>query len=319
MTEISGVHYFEQPNMKKPIMLAAWPGMGAVASQAVNYVRRKLKATLFAEIDTRDFNVPYSVVISEGIGNFPESPRVLLYFSEEYDLFFCEGEEQFAGRSALKVADRLLKIAEKYHISKIFTGAAFVQHMNHRDQPFVYSVANTPRLRDWLVHENGVSQLKRGQISGLNGSILGFATQKNIDAACFLSTIPIYAVNLPNPKAAMAIVKVWQRILGFDCNFDEFESRIKETDHALAMVEEQLKKLAIGSITEDQDEDEDKDFSPPNKTPEIPPDVRRRIERLFKSAKKDKTIAHRLKEELDRWDLFKQYEDRFLDLFRDSQ
>ncbi len=37
---------------------------------------------------------------------------------------------------------------------------------------------------------------------------------------------------------------------------------------------------------------------------------------LFKKVEKDKSKAHVLKEELDKWNLFEKYEKRFLDIFK---
>jgi hypothetical protein len=42
-----------------------------------------------------------------------------------------------------------------------------------------------------------------------------------------------------------------------------------------------------------------------------------RIERLFEQAGKDRSKAFELKQELDRLGVFKDYEDRFLDLFKE--
>ena len=42
-----------------------------------------------------------------------------------------------------------------------------------------------------------------------------------------------------------------------------------------------------------------------------------KIENLFDEVKQDKSKAPLLKSELDRWNLYELYEDRFLDLFRD--
>ena len=50
----------------------------------------------------------------------------------------------------------------------------------------------------------------------------------------------------------------------------------------------------------------------------VPRYVMERIEKLFQEAKLDKKKANELKQELDRWDLYKAYEDRFLDLFKDT-
>ena len=43
---------------------------------------------------------------------------------------------------------------------------------------------------------------------------------------------------------------------------------------------------------------------------------RQRIENLFAAAAKDRSQAFELKQELDRLGVFKDYEDRFLDLFQ---
>jgi hypothetical protein len=48
----------------------------------------------------------------------------------------------------------------------------------------------------------------------------------------------------------------------------------------------------------------------------IPADVRIRIEELFRQVSRGDTAPEVLKEELDRWGLFDEYEDRFLNIFR---
>ncbi len=48
----------------------------------------------------------------------------------------------------------------------------------------------------------------------------------------------------------------------------------------------------------------------------VPGDARYRVEELFEQVKKGETDPSELKRELDRWNLFREYEDRFLGLFR---
>ena len=48
----------------------------------------------------------------------------------------------------------------------------------------------------------------------------------------------------------------------------------------------------------------------------IPADVRLRIERLFRQVSRGEISPETLKEELDRWGLFDEYEDRFLNIFQ---
>ena len=51
----------------------------------------------------------------------------------------------------------------------------------------------------------------------------------------------------------------------------------------------------------------------------VPHYVMERIEKLFQEARADRTRAQELKKELDRWNLFELYENRFLDLFEDDK
>jgi len=48
----------------------------------------------------------------------------------------------------------------------------------------------------------------------------------------------------------------------------------------------------------------------------VPADARLRIEEMFRQASRGELAPAALKEELDRWDLFDEYEDRFLSIFR---
>ncbi|MFN7171005.1 MAG: hypothetical protein ACK4NT_07210, partial [Candidatus Omnitrophota bacterium] len=48
----------------------------------------------------------------------------------------------------------------------------------------------------------------------------------------------------------------------------------------------------------------------------LPKSAQEKIEKLFEEAKKDISKANELKKELDRWNVYKEYEDRFLDLFK---
>jgi hypothetical protein len=44
-----------------------------------------------------------------------------------------------------------------------------------------------------------------------------------------------------------------------------------------------------------------------------------KIERLFKKVQSDRGAAPELKRELDKWNLYELYENRFLDLFEDDK
>ena len=56
--------------------------------------------------------------------------------------------------------------------------------------------------------------------------------------------------------------------------------------------------------------------STPATPPKLTPRDEQRVEDLFTQARADRSRAYELKQELDRLDVFRDYEDRFLDLFQ---
>jgi len=66
-------------------------------------------------------------------------------------------------------------------------------------------------------------------------------------------------------------------------------------------------------LSEDDIERIKKDLSAYTK---LPQSVREKIEALFRDAQRDISKARELKEALDYWNVYKDYEDRFLDLFK---
>jgi hypothetical protein len=84
----------------------------------------------------------------------------------------------------------------------------------------------------------------------------------------------------------------------------------------LARVEEQYGRQS--GMVEDEEEGEGY-ITETEPEEEAPPVNRGRVEELFDQAAKDRSKAFELKRELDRLGLFKEYEDRFLDLFKKAE
>ena len=51
----------------------------------------------------------------------------------------------------------------------------------------------------------------------------------------------------------------------------------------------------------------------------LPVSVKEKIEKLFEESRLDITKAKELKVQLDTWNVYKEYEDKFLDLFRKNK
>ncbi len=290
-------------------MIAGWPGMGSVALGAVDYLRKKLTVVKFAEIEIDRLMALDAVVIENGMARFPEPPKSAFYYSADANLVLFEGEFQIQGKDGIELLNKVLDVAQQFRVRRIFAGAAFPLPIGHNDPSEVYGAVNKEPLVDLLIGA-GVKTMEGGHISGLNGLILGFAGERKMDAICLLATMPQYAISLPNPKASLAIIEVLSKMLNFRVDLNEMNEYIKDMDEKMAMVEEKVKNV----LTIEEEEPE----SPPAEK-KVPGYVMERIEKLFREAKKDKSKANILKKELDRWGLYKLYEDRFLDLFKENQ
>ena len=115
----------------RPIMFAAWPGMGNVGIIAMDYLRSKLGAKVFAEIDMASFFIPDSIIVKDGIAQLPEIPGAVFYYHKNPNTLIFESSAQVAGKDGITIIKTILDIAERYKVKRIFTAAAFAQPMSH--------------------------------------------------------------------------------------------------------------------------------------------------------------------------------------------
>ncbi|MFA5142965.1 MAG: PAC2 family protein [Candidatus Omnitrophota bacterium] len=305
------IKYNREIGLVEPVMLAGWPGMGSVALGVVDYLQRKLNAVKFAEIEVDPMSIIDSVTVDEGLAAFGPMPKNTFYYTKKPDMIIFKGEAQLPGTEGIVLLEEVLDLALKFKVKRMYTGAAFPVPLSHKEPPQVYSAVNTRQLREPL-RRFGLAPMENGHISGLNGLLLGFAGKKHLDAVCLLATMPQYAISLPNPKASLAIIEVLQKILGFRVDTAELNEYIKEMDEKMAIIEDRVKDVMAIEVKGPEQR------SPATKKT-VPPYIMEKIEKLFTEAASDKAKAILLKGELDRWDLYKAYEDRFLDLFRENQ
>lgn len=298
-----------------PVLIAGWPGMGNVGIGATDYLRQKLGGELCARIDVARYVFPEAVEVAGGIGRIPQPPAHNIYFIRNPPVLVFEGESQVGGEAGVAIADELLDYAQRAGVETVYTGAAFALPMSYRDPVKVFGVATDDALLENFARYD-VEPLAQGRISGLNGVLLGLAGSRGLPAACFLATMPHYAVQTPNPKSSKAVLRVFERLLGTDVDMRDIDDAIAETDRLLGEFEARV-NAALQAMKQQAETGEDE--APREEDNPEPHEVMDRIEQLFDEVGRDRSKAGLLKEQLDRWGLFKLYEDRFLDIFDKNQ
>lgn len=294
-----------------PVMLAAWPGMGNVGIIAMDYLRTKLDAKVFAEIDMASFFIPDSIIVKEGVAQLPEIPGAVFYYLKDPSVIIFESNAQVGGKDGITIIKTILNVAEQFHVKRIFTAAAFAQPMTHKAPSKVLGACNNASLfKEFKKYH--IEAMPDGYIAGQNGLLLGVAASRDIDSCCFLGTIPSFASNLSYPKASLEIVKTFEEILGCTLDHKDIEESILTVEKQLAAIEDRIKEYFPSVMEKDEE-------MPEVEEEEVPRYIMDKIEKLFEEVKRDKSKASKLKEELDRWKLYELYEHRFLDLFKGKE
>lgn len=305
---------------KNPVLIAAWPGMGNVAFGAAMYLKESLKAYKFADIRPEDIFYRTGVQIRDGILDIPELPRSeFYYFLNKYgknDLLIFIGESQPVMEKEYELAKWVVEVAREYKVTEIITFAATPVNITHHAEPEVWCVSTD---RDVLLKlpKFGMKIMTAGHIGGLNGLLLGVGKLYGIKGSCFLGEIPFYTAKIENPKSSLAILKVFMKYTGITIDSSGLIQMAKYVEEEIERVSKTTKQSLFGeeSSKEAKVGEETGGEAGPGEEKVVTREVRDMIEYMFEAASKDISKASELKAELDKWGLFQEYEDRFLDLF----
>src|SRR5690625_432209 len=306
-------------DLHSPCLVAAWPGMGAVGVSATYYLMAKLGMHLLAEFPAREFFERESVDVKNGLVRLGRLPRSRLFLwkdpKEEQDLIVFIGEAQPPTKGDA-FCRQLIDYVQKLGVKKVYTFAAMATQMRPRDESRVFGAAIDPETLEEF-ERSEFEVLEEGKISGLNGILVGIAAERGLTGGCLLGEMPHLFPQLPFPKGSLAVLDGFSAMKGLELDFSELEGEAREVEERL---EEVLQRVE-GSV-HNPEEAAEFELGSPDDDPEderLSPAERERIEELFEAAERDRSQAYQLKQELDRLRVFSEYEDRFLDLFREPE
>ena len=265
-----GIQLYREPELNNPIMLACWPGIANIGIMAFDSLRVELDMEELGEIEPWDFSYPSKVIISNGEIKDLEFPSSRFFFKRtgSKDLIFFIGEEQptdarrayAEGEKAYQMANHVLDVAQRFGCTRVITSGAAVAPIHHTAKPRVWAVPNTKNLIGEIrkypntilmsdIEERG----GEGNITGLNGLLLGVARKRQMDAICLMGEIPIYLQGFPfpYPKASKSLMEILGAVLEIDIDMSAIDALItnheREIDHLYARfpdeIREQLDKL----------------------------------------------------------------------------
>jgi proteasome assembly chaperone (PAC2) family protein len=254
-----GIKLYKEPELTTPDLLVGWPGIGNVGIVTVDAIREQLNAEEFGEIEAYDFFYPKGVTIKSDLLEKLDFPSSKFYYQRlgNKDLIIFIGEEQPAngghiyaeGRKAYQMANLVLDVAENFGCQRVYTSGAAVAMVHHTLKPRVWIAPNKDELINELKrYENTIlmSEVEgrsgQGNITGLNGLLLGVARKRGLAGACLMGEIPDYlsGAPFPYPRASMSVLEVIGSIIGFSFDVNNLNNMNDRVSDIIDGIYEQL-------------------------------------------------------------------------------
>lgn len=299
---------------RKLWLVAVWPGMGQVAVSAGYYLMSKLGMRALAEVAARELFDVEHIEVKAGLIRPGKLPRNQFFIGKDpagqRDIIVFIGESQ-PPLGKYSFCQKILDFAQKSGVEQIFTFAAMVTNMHPQRQPRVFAAATSEELLASIAGQ-GIEVLEEGQISGLNGILLGAAVEAEFRGLCLLGEMPHMFGGHPFPAAPLAILRKFSQLGGFELDLSELEAEVQSMNERLG----ELLAHAEQNLRNGGADEEPEEFGVSAAERKLTSKQEREIEDLFRQAQANKAKAYELKQLLDRQGVFADYEDRFLDLFK---
>jgi predicted ATP-grasp superfamily ATP-dependent carboligase len=240
---------YRPDGLRAPAMICAfkgWNDAADAASSAITFMAGALGAQRFATIDPEDFydfqDTRPKIRMVGGETREIVWPEVEIYEARipraPRDLILLAGAEpSFRWRTFSRL---VAELAEAIGIQLVVTLGALLADIPHTRPVSVTGLASDPAL----VARLGLAQSSYEGPTGIVGVLHGACQDAGLPSASLWAAVPHYIAAAPNPKAALALVRKLEGLLGVAVDASELES-------AAAAYERQV-NLAVQSDPEVQ-------------------------------------------------------------------
>lgn len=202
-----GLKIHTLPKLNRPVMIAALPDMGNVAGIGMEFLVKKLKAKLFAEIYAF---WPPAVSYEQGLIKYDQSSYKFHYSQKENIVFFSGEFNPSDPRRLYELCYEVVDMAKKLKVSTLYSIGAALRQPSPAE-PKLFAATTTPKHLSLLKKKKLELLNTQGQITGFNGLVLGIAKEKQLDSICILGEID--NPNVIQPKSAQLILAKLLQVL----------------------------------------------------------------------------------------------------------
>jgi proteasome assembly chaperone (PAC2) family protein len=220
---------YRPDSLRAPALICAfkgWNDAADAASSALAFVIGALEAKRFATIDPEEFYdfqaTRPRIKLVDGLAREIVWPEVELYEARvpraPRDLILLAGTEpSFRWRTFGKL---VVELAEAIGAQLVVSLGALLADVPHTRPVSVTGLASDPAL----VARLGLTQSSYEGPTGIVGVLHAACQQAGIPSASLWAAVPHYIAAAPNPKAALALVRKLEGLVGVAVDASELES-----------------------------------------------------------------------------------------------
>jgi proteasome assembly chaperone (PAC2) family protein len=216
--------------LRAPAMVCAfegWNDAGDAASTAVSFVSTALQARRFAHIDTEEFydfqaNRPRIRLVADESRREIEWPSVKIYEAvvpgAPRDLLLVRGVEpslRWRTFSAL-----IVELAEALGVQMLITLGALLADVPHTHPVTMTGFASDPALLERLGPHRSSDY---DGPTGIVGVLHSAAAAASLPSVSLWASVPHYVAAAPSPKAALALVRRLESLIGVSLDTAELQ------------------------------------------------------------------------------------------------
>ena len=196
----------EEPEIKKPIIIAAMQDMGNVGNIVVNFINESLRTKTFRTAKTQ---FPTYIVDRGGYVDLPDEKWEYRYTDDL--IVFGGGKGQPQSNSELnELCQDVINTAKKYSAKFIYTLGGFHTNRIFNNEPKTYITTTSKELTKQMEGLNVETTPQKSIITGFNGLILGFAKMNNIQGIGMYGELN--EPEIPQYRSAISIIKTIEKL-----------------------------------------------------------------------------------------------------------
>jgi proteasome assembly chaperone (PAC2) family protein len=226
------------PHLRSPLMVCAfrgWNDAAAAASTALAAVASSLDAQLIAQVDPEDYfdfqSTRPTITMDEGQTRRIEWPENNVFAvrvpSADRDLVLLDGTEPNLRWRTF--SETIATVADALGVEMIITLGALIAEVSHTLPVPITGLASSAELVEEL-------ELERSNYegpTGIVGVVHDLCRRNGIDSASLWAAVPHYVAAVPNPKAALALLRRLEGLTGIAVEASELEEETADYEEQI--------------------------------------------------------------------------------------